>query len=85
MELNYNIMDSEIIMKLLNEDERTKVSELWCKLGDLSEELDNLLSSITSKKNRNPNTQEFQILEADIEDALSFTDTCIDILNRYKL
>lgn len=85
MELNDYIMDSEEIMKLLNEDERTKVSELWCKIVNLSEELDNLLSSITSKKNRNPNTQEFQILEADIEDALSFADTCIDILNRYKL
>lgn len=78
-------MESEIIMKLLNEDERSKVSELWCKLGDLSEELGNLLSLITSKKNSNPNTHEFKILEADIEDALSFTDTCIDILNRYKL
>lgn len=72
-------------MKLLDENERAKISELWCKLGDLSEELDNLLSSITSKKNRNQNSPEFQILEADIEDALSFTDTCIDILNRYKL
>lgn len=85
MELNDYIMDSEEIMKLLNEDERIKVSELWCKIVNLSEELDNLLSSITSKKNRNANTQECQILEADIEDALSFADTCIDILNRYKL